>query len=369
MFIIESFIMKKLSIVLFLSVLALASCTKAIQTIDQVHEQWPSKTIKAPKNANIVQLVEAFNKALPTYSVGQYLKEAQLPEVEQQFIVITELNNGSLSFAEGSDDQSSESMKAHVWNRNDGHQLLVIVFDQMSSQVGTFAAFYDYDPNKGVLKPEASPIAGFTPSYPNAMVGIRLPEEGSDLVVTEYFMNWWSSIDHVYAWNGKSFGQPEVDIYILDQVQRQEDYDSYFTSSDPPVKYALIDIDGDDEPELWLASENEECQEVFSVVEGKPYYLAGTDFRRSLCFYDGVVGDVGGCGTGCYYTYYTKLKNSIPEFCMSCIQSNYYDMDTDQQVDVSEYFKNGEKISVEEGESIHASFGEPKEVTPNWISL
>lgn len=363
-------VMKKLSLLLICCAFVMASCTetpKEIQTIDQVHEQWPAKTIKAPKNADILQLVEAFQKAYPTYSVEQLLKEAPLPEEERQFLVETDMTGGYLSFAEGSDDKSSESMSAHVWQRNNGHQLLGIVFDQESSQVKTFVALYDYDPKSGKLKPE-QPLE-FTPSYPDAIMGIRLPQEGDELMFNEYYMNWWSSIRHHYAWDGMNFVDPWTEIEAVDEMQLQEDYDSYFTSSDPVAKYALVDIDEDGEPELLLSSEDEDYQEVYSIVQGQSYYLAGTDYRRSLCFYKGVVGDVGGCGTGCYYSYYTKLENSVPLFNMGWFQLYGFNTDTNEEQVEEEFYLNEEEISVEEGRSIHDSFGEPKEINPVWIQF
>ena len=344
------------------------SCTEEVKqpiSIDQVNAQWQTTTIKGVKSADVMDMMVAFQKQLPTNCVAMFLEDVKLPESERQYLSFYYPEEGYLRFAEGSDDPDSESMEARVFQRNNGHQLFAITFDQMSSDVQAFAAFFDYDPSKGTLAPETSMANLFTPSHNNVIFSYSFPEYGNVITVSEYFFNWWYPLEHFYNWNGDGFDEPEVYFDGTNEIidQFNEDYMTY--EMDEFSKYALIDIDEDGEPEIWLSTEDEEYQAVLSVVEGEVKLLAGKDFKRSLTFYKGAVGDAGGCGTGCYYTHFTKLNHSAPEFVINCIQLYQYETD-----DLSyEYWKDGEELSEEEGDAIMESFGEYVEPQVEWHKL
>lgn len=338
---------------------------KQPMTIDEVHDSWQGITIKCAKNADIKGLVEAFQKQWPTNSVMELMKEIELPEDQQQYLSNYEPNHGYMSFAEGSDDASSESMEARVWKRENGHQLFAISFDQPSSSVKSFVAFFDYDPSKGVMVPETDKADFFEPSFSNAIVGYHLPEEGDDIVVNEYFMNWWMSLRHVYTWDGMNHNGPNTYFEELPAVMDRFDEDYMTYEMGDFSKYSLIDVDEDGEPELWISTDDEEYQAVLSIVQGSVKLIAGADFKRHLMFYKGVVGDAGGCGTGCFYAKYTKLKNSAPEFVFDDMQN--YNFEKDDMDD--EYAKDGEPLTLEEGWAILESFGEAIEPEVRWRPL
>jgi hypothetical protein len=130
-------------------------------------------------------------------------------------------------------------------------------------------------------------------------------------------------------------------------------------------KYALSDIDEDGEPELWLSTDDEEYQAVLSIVEGGVTLLAGKDYQRHLLFHKGVVGDAGGCGTGCFYARYVQLKNSAPEFEFGDMQ-NY---DFEQEDMVHSYSMDEEPLTDEEGLIILDSFGDPYDPVVEWRPL
>lgn len=338
---------------------------KPIMTIDQVNEQWQTATIKKVQSDDVIDMVKAFQKQWPTNCVAMYLEDVKLPEAEQQYLSFYDPENNYAMFAEGSDDWDAEGMEAKIWQRTNGHKLFAIAFDQYSSDVKAFVAFFDYDPAKKTLTPETCLPNSFTPSGYNAIVGYLLPQYGELIEVNEYFWNWWYPLRHFYEWDGMNFTEPEVVFEGMDEIM-DEFYDDYMTyEMDDFSKYALIDIDEDGEPEIWLSTEDEEYQVVLSVVEGEVKILAGQDFKRSLFFYKGVVGDAGGCGTGCYFVQYTILKNSAPESSLNNMQS--YNFETDGVDD--EYYKDGEAITNEEGDALIESFGEPVEPQVEWRRL
>lgn len=338
---------------------------KPIMTIDQVNASWQTAPIKGVKNAEVKDVVMAFQKQWPTNSVAMLLKDLELPEDQQQYISIYDQGNNYMSFTEGSDDRDAESMSAHVWQRSNGHQLFGITFSQPSSAVKSFLAFYDYDSSKGTLTPETSLANLFTPSFENVEVGYTLPQEGDALEVNEYFFHWWEALRHVYSWDGMKPCDPKTELDWIDGVLEtfNENYMTYEMGDFS--KYTLIDIDEDGEPELWLSTDDEEYQAVLSIVEGGITLAAGKDFKRHLIFYKGVVGDAGGCGTGCFYARYTKLKNSAPEFEFADMQN--YDFELEDMVD--SYSMDEEPLTEVEGQIILDSFGESYDPEVEWRPL
>ena len=335
-----------------------------ILTVDEVFDVWKNQELTSMEG-DILSLVEAFNDAMPTYSVNAFLKEIQLPEDEQEYLVEVDMADGYVSFAEGSDDLSAESMCARVWNRSDGHQLFAISFDQPSSRQVAYALFYDYDPATGKLYPEKSPVDDFRVSFPNSIFSILLPQEGDDVVVHEYFMNCWISIYHTYPWDGQYLDYPETTIENMDQMVAMYEQNYWADENHPFTQYCLHDFDDDGEPELWLGSDNEEFQAIYSIVQAEIQLIAGADYKRQLMLFPKVVGDAGGCGTGCFYTCYNILENSLPKSVLADMQS--YNFSTDEMED--EYSLNDLAITVEEGDALVESFGEPIEITPDWRPL
>ena len=360
--------MKKTVLFCGLLCLLLVACQEAekpIMTIDQVNEQWKTTTIKGVKSADVMGMVQAFQKQWPTNSVGLLFEDLKLPENELHYLSVHDADNAYMMFAEGSDDPDAEGMQAKIWQRSNGHQLFAIAFDQFSSNVKSFVAFYDYDPAQKTLVPDPSFDNLFTPSHSNVAVRYDLPQYGELFEVNEYFWNWWWPLRHFYEWDGMRFSDPEVLFEGMYEIM-DEFNESYMTyEMDDFSKYALIDIDEDGEPEIWLSTDDEEYQAVLSVVEGQVKLLAGQDFKRSLLFYKGVVGDAGGCGTGCYYTQYAILKNSALEYNLYNMQT--YNFSTDGVDD--EYSKDGEAITNDEGDAIVKSFGEPIAPDVTWRKL
>ena len=316
---------------------------KPIMTIDQVNEQWQTATIKKVQSDDVMDMVQAFQKQWPTQCVAMFLEDVKLPEEERQYLTVYDPNNAYIMFAEGSDDRDAEEMEAHWWQRTNGHKLFAITFDQFSSDVKAFVAFFDYDPAQKTLTPETNLVNLFTPSPYNVTVGYTLPQYGDLLEVNEYFWNWWWSLRHFYEWDGMNFTEPEVVFEGMNEI-----VDEFYDAS-----------------EIWLSTEDEEYQVVLSVVEGEVNILAGKDFKRSLIFYKGVAADAGGCGTGCYYVQYTQLKNSAPASLLTNMQLFNYET---EGVD-DEYYKDGEAITNEEGDALITSFGEPIEPQVEWHRL
>ena len=356
--------MKKCTLVIGLLCLFLYACnnngkqavvkeeSKPILTIDQVNESWQTTPIKGVESVDIKDMVMAFQKQWPTQSVAALMEDLKLPEDQRQYITEYYPEFAFMSFAEGSDDADAEQMEARLWQRSNGHQLFGITFFQPSAAVKSFVAFYDYNPASKTLTPEPKDL--YTSSYANTELGYHFTQESDDLVANEYFFHWWAALRHIYTWNGMDFDGPMMDYDGVADIMDEFDQQYMTYEMGDFSKYTLIDIDEDGEPELWISTEDEEYQAVLSIVEGAVTIVAGKDFKRHLIFYKGVVGDAGGCGTGCFYVHYTKLKDSATEFTLGIMES--YNFETDD-LDY-EYYKGEELLTEAEGQALLDSFGE-----------
>ena len=349
--------MKKCILMMGILCLMMFSCKeseKPIMTLDQVNEAWQTVPIKGVKTADVKAMVAAFHKQWPTESVASWLKDIELPEDNRQFISEYDPQHGYMGFAEGSDDSDSQWMGARLWQRTNGHQLLSITFSQSSSEVKSFVACYDYDPAKKTLTPDPEAFTPCVLTFGNVEIGYEVHPEVDEMEAYEYFFNWWGALRHVYEWDGMRFEGPVTEFEGINTILEEFNQNYMTYEMGDFSKYALIDVDEDGEPELWLSTENEEYQAVLSIVEGEIKMIAGKDYKRNLLFHKNIVGDAGGCGTGCFYAHYTKLLNSAVEFEFEDMQSyNFKTDDMDHQ-----YAKNDELLTQEEGEALFDSFGD-----------
>ena len=106
-----------------------------------------------------------------------------------------------MSFAEGSDDADSESMEAHVWQRSNGHQLFGVNMFEPNAEHQSLLMFYDYDPASKTMTPETNPAMLFTSEFPDAEIWYELYPENNELVVYEYFGNWYGASCLSLGWH------------------------------------------------------------------------------------------------------------------------------------------------------------------------
>ena len=356
--------------ILTISILCLSFLTATAQNytdIDKINNGWDKKTISGVKDGGILSLVEAFNKTWPTMPTSELLKNPVSNDADGDYEIVVDKGNGYVSAFELGDD--GESFSACVWKRSNGHRLFAYMFQKMHGlSISQIVLFYDYDPAKGTLTPERNELTEFVPSssidyHP---VTYQLPREGKDVVVNEYFMNWYSSIRHIYKWDGMNLHFHSVEIEKFDTMCKEydENFDA-FEDSDF-TKYTLYDFDEDGNPELWLSSANEEYQAIYSVVQGNVELLQGTYFKTSFIFYDNAIAAAGSCGTGCFATQCVIIKDSKPY--RTCDEFQMYNFEKDK-MENSYAIDGNENVSRKEGEQMFKSLGKAIEIKPAFRPL
>ena len=152
-----------------------------------VREGWKQRTITVPgQNSDIVALFEAFHNAWPTHE-GSRIMHLANPElyIEDEFYEDGSVIDRKNGYVESAWLQGEDlgAISACVWNRNNGHKLFAVTFDCLKKN---FICFYDFDPAKGTLTPEKSPIKKEHLNYPDRNPAwYTLPRVGKRLEVVE----------------------------------------------------------------------------------------------------------------------------------------------------------------------------------------
>ena len=129
-------------------------------------------------------------------------------------------------------------------------------------------------------------------------------------------------------------------------------------------QYALIDIDLDGKPEVWVKSTDQYYDAVFSISGDKVEMLAEGNGHTVLAFFENGVGSQGSCGTGCAHAEYCILKDSRPACRTSWIDQ--YNMNNERMESESGYTVNGKECSEEEYQKVQSEIGEYVTFNPIW---
>lgn len=125
-------------------------------------------------------------------------------------------------------------------------------------------------------------------------------------------------------------------------------------------EYGLLDIDRDGLPEVFLQNGEGFYSAVFSLAGGKPDLLAHSWGATSVYFFENGVGVQGGCGTGCFISDCTILKDSkaLVNFCTveECNMEGDFVSSTNT--------KDGEQVATEEIEKLRLQLGEQLDLHP-----
>ena len=353
------------SLFLLLSLFCLTISAQKIMSLDQVYTQWQSRNLKVDggTQANILQMVQSFQKMWPTYSGGELIKFSKSKQKYDNVDKVVDLKNGYILYSEDDPDSvNDEQMQACVWRRSNGHSLFAINFHRFSSELDVLC-FYDYNPQTKTLTPEKSLDNLFKPSFTGYRYRVWLPQNGKNLVVEEFFGA--LTIKHTYSWDGMKPVNPQVTLDRMEFYQSSFAEKFSFADEHPLTQYALIDIDLDGVPELWLCSDDESYQAVFAVKLTIDL-LGGQDDRRTLSFYKGAVCHSGHCGAGCMSSVYCLLEDSSRKTWLQDLQEYDYEKD---EFSPSVYTLNADKISAAEGERIINSLGKEIKRTAHWVKL
>ena len=254
--------------ILSILMLAIASGITAQNYLSnsEVSSQWREKNITVKNGGqapHIIALLHAFHQALPTWVVGEVLKQADHPaqgtrvdgtasiyEDEDDYRILIDRRNGYVDLSSQTD---ISQMEAGVWRKDNGHRIFAVSLYEQHDPVQNLLCWYDYDPATQTMKPERSPLDDFKPALLSAEVGWSLPMKGTDFIIREYYPG-LPGITHVYKWDRKQFHKGETQMPNFEYMPSVGSTHAEAAGHCNHVwsHYALADLTGEGWPVLLL---------------------------------------------------------------------------------------------------------------------
>ena len=263
----------------------------AVETLvnSEVDARWRKTTIKVRnggQSPNVVTLLKAFHEALPTWVVGEVLKQNDHPAKgtrrdgsavilddhdDDDFRILIDIRNGYADYASMTD---VDQMSCCVWRRTDGHRIFAVSLYEQHDPVQHLLCWYDYDPATQTMKAEKSPIDKYKKPFERTEFSWSLPMQGTDFIIHEYHHFPSTTVTQVYGWDGMEHRHTKTQISDFRYQCFGED-DWLQASEQGFTEYALVDLDGSGSPSLCLRKPKADPQHSDN-------YVVLNDFRGEM---------------------------------------------------------------------------------------
>ena len=254
----------------------------AVETLtnSEVDARWRKTTIKVRnggQSPNVVTLLKAFHEALPTWVVGEVLKQNDHPAKgtrrdgsavilddhdDDDFRILIDIRNGYADYASVTD---IDQMSCCVWRRTDGHRIFAVSLYEQHDPVQHLLCWYDYDPQTQTMRPERSPIDKYKKPFERMEFSWSLPMQGTDFDIHEYHHFPSMTVTQVYGWDGMEHRHTKTQISDFRYQCFGED-DWLQASEQGFAEYALVDLDGSGSPSLCLRKPKDDPQHSDNYV-------------------------------------------------------------------------------------------------------
>lgn len=365
--------------------LALTATASEILSNSEVAQQWRTKAIPVKNGGtspDVVTLLRAFDKALPTWVVGEVLKQNDKPvkgtkrdgssllyedNDNDEFRILIDPRNGFVEYASETD---IDQMSCCIWRRTNGHRIFAISLYEQHDPVTNLLCWYDYDPVTQTMKAEQSPIDKYKKAFKSMDFSWTLPRKGTDFIIHEYHHFPDVSITQVYGWDGMEHHHAKTQISDFKYQHFGEgDWDQ--ASQQGFTHYALVDIDNSGSPVLGLKKSDTNWL-IVDEFRGKMQTVTVCDEATRLESMYHVVPEAGKPWTEkdvVVYTsdfehvhYYVVMQDGNIGYIVTS-EPNYNEEDR-----ITEYtsHKNGYGAKDESIEIIHADKGDNVFIKPQW---
>lgn len=379
-----------LSIIMLLAALGM-SAQKTLMN-SEVNSQWRQKTISVRnggQSPDVMTLLRAFHQALPTWVVGEVLKQQEKPvpgtkrngttllyenNDEDEFRILIDPKNGYACYSSMTD---VDQMSCCVWRRTNGHRIFAISLYEQHDMPQNLLCWYDYDPQTQTMKPERSPLDDYKKPFPIIETGWALPEKGTDFIIYEY-SPFYPTVKHIYKWDGMAprFSKIQMEDF---EYQQFDDGEWMKASGEGYKEMAFVDLDGEGYPLLCLRKDKEdEDQErddmvILGEFKGKLQTVAISDtFNRIKGFFHVKPEEdapwtekeiVAYTSDFMHTNYFVVLKEGLIRYFVT--ESPITDDDGEEigwEPEIIGYGSKDESIHI-----IHASVANHIQVNPQWI--
>jgi len=384
--------MRKTIFTLLMLAVAIGMSAHELLSNAEVDAQWRTKTISVKnggQSPNVVMLLKAFNKVLPTWVVGEVLKlqEKPLPGTkrngtallfenneEDELRILLDPKNGYACYESLTD---VDQMSCCIWRRTNGHRIFAISLYEQHVMPQNLLCWYDYDPQTQTMTPERSPLDDYKKPFPQMEIGWTLPQKGTDFIIREY-SPFYPTVSRIYTWDGM---KPQFSKIQLEDFEYQEFADGEWVqaSGEGFKDVAFVDPDGDGHPLLCLKKEKEyEDSErdnmlILAEFKGKMQTVAISNEMHRIRGFFHAKPEEGAPWTGkeivaytsdfMHINYFVVLKEGLISYIVT--ESPVIDEDGEEtgwEPKIIGYGSKDESIHI-----IHASVADHVQVDPQWV--
>lgn len=210
-------------------------------SIEDIASGWKTKPIHNVANGSIGILMEAFDKAWPTYvtrdacMVLEKGLDSLLIDPETGYRVIVDAKSGFLEVTD--DGTDGIYMSACLWSRSNGNILFAVMIGKPTDPELEVVCFYDYNPKTKTLSPEPDILTDFKRMSDGSQIHFNLPRKGKELTVIEYELPLVYA--HHFVWNGMRpvFDRVDLDRDIMKslEVSTEEYFPVSFKGNKPDI--------------------------------------------------------------------------------------------------------------------------------------
>ena len=343
-----------------------------------VSQQWRTKAVKVAGGGaapDVVTLLKAFDKALPTWVVGEVLKQEAHPDKgtrfegttsifednDDDFRIFIDRKNGYVDFSSMTD---VDQMECCVWRKKNGHRIFAISLYEQHDPVQHLLCWYDYDPQTQTMKAAKSPLDSYKKPFEHMDISWTLPMKGTDFVIREYYHLSDANFKQVYRWDGSEFHHAKTQITDF-KYQFFGEGDWLQASEQGFKKYALVDLDNSGSPVLCLCK-SEEVPANFVVLnefKGTMQTVTVNDEADMLESIYHVVPEAGKVWTKKDVVVYTSDFEHVHYYVVLQDGSIGYIVTSEPE---SQPTINGFGAPDESIDIIHAERGEEVSLAPRW---
>lgn len=250
--------MRKTIVCFLMLIMANQLTAQKLLSNSEVDSLWRNMTIPVKGGGlrpDVVMLLEAFHKALPTWVVGEVMKQHAHPAKgtkrngsillleshdNDDFELLIDPKNGYIDFSSQTD---IDQMEACLWRRENAHSLFAVSLYEQHDPVQHLLCWFDYNPATQTMKAEKSPVDTYKRPFESVDISWSLPRKGTDFVIREYYNYLIPTVTRIYQWDGMQHKLAKTLIADF-QYGWFGSNDMYQASKEGYNEYALLNLEG-----------------------------------------------------------------------------------------------------------------------------
>lgn len=213
--------------------LALSAQCKGTGTLSltAIDSNWTSKRITvncSDGTVDVMTLLRAFHTAWPTEAVQALIAEAgdrsfvsnDVTDCEDctghVFVDCDDFNTASFDNGE----PGSQRVDARTYQRENGHTLFAICFEEAGAIEKPLCCFYDYNPDTRMMTPEEAPFVALKRKWTDAVIHYHLGFDYDQTIIVEETLPGGEEWYHHYVFDGMKhiYHNSGEASYIIDEI-------------------------------------------------------------------------------------------------------------------------------------------------------